>query len=226
MKRSILISLIVILTIFFGIYLSKFFLIKSLDKYYDTRLNPLQEDEVTIDTTKAYEYVLLGDSHCSLWNLNRPNTLNLGVGGQTSSQIKWRTTLFKPVKAKYLILSAGTNDARSVATNPDKRSEIVNNCINNISQIIKEAKPYYQDIYIINIPPDFKVSFPFMFINYDETLLAKREINSGIDKLSKEFGVKVVDSNKLLKGKSGKEYSSDGLHLGYKSYEILEKYIP
>lgn len=226
MKRYILVSLILILTIIFGVFLSKLFLIKSLDKYYDTRLNPLQEDELTIDTTKVYEYVLLGDSHCSLWNLNRPNTLNLGIGGQTSSQIKWRSKLFKPVKAKYLILSIGTNDARSVATNPERRNVIVNNCLQNISGIILDLKPYYQDIYIVNIPPDFKVKFPFMFLNYNETLLAKQEINKGIEKLSRELGVKIIDSNKLLKGKSGKEYSPDGLHLGYKSYEILEKYIP
>lgn len=73
--------------------------------------------EIKIDTAKKYDYVLIGDSHVQYWSTGN-NSLNLGMTGQTSEQIKLKYLLLKDeIKSgKKLIISVGANDVKSIAT--------------------------------------------------------------------------------------------------------------
>ncbi|MBL7882300.1 MAG: hypothetical protein JNN23_20875, partial [Chryseobacterium gambrini] len=112
--------------------------------------------EIKIDTAKKYDYVLIGDSHVQYWSTGN-NSLNLGMTGQTSEQIKLKYLLLKDeIKSgKKLIISVGANDVKSIATNPENKEEIIKKCIENLQLIISENKNKFDRIYVMTIPPDF-----------------------------------------------------------------------
>jgi lysophospholipase L1-like esterase len=213
-------------TIFFTAVIS-FLFYKSLDKYNDTRLNPIQIDETNIDSTKTYDCVLLGDSHVQFWNPKIKNSLNLGVSGQTSEQIKLRYQILKSEikNSKKLIISIGANDVKSIATNPETKDEIIENCLQNIDFVITENKPNFKNIYILTIPPDIKVSFPYNFINYKETYDSKEIINQGIRKLAKKYNLILIDTSEIFKNEDEKNLSTDGIHMNEQAYKVLNKLI-
>lgn len=205
-----------------------FIFYKALDKYNDTRLNPLQISSAKIDSTKIYNMVLLGDSHAQYWRKNSETTLNIGVTGQTSEQIKSKFQILKNQihpKIDTLIISMGANDVKSVATNPETKNLIVKNCLENIQYIVKENKERCKVMYLMTIPPDFKVSFPYNFINYDATSSAKTEINAGIRRIAKQNRIKLIDTFEIFKNENPEKYSIDGVHMNKEACQKLDALI-
>ena len=206
---------------FFAIYKLVY---KMFDKYNDNRLDPIEFSEIKIDTTQIYDWTLLGDSHTYYWKMNQQNVLNLGIGGQTSGQILVRSLLMQnQLKGKNLILSIGANDVKSIATNPERKQEIIENCITNIQEIVSVLKPKFEKIYIITIPPDFDVSWQQRLINYQETVVAKDELNARIKTLAQKNNLVLIDTFTILKGKD--KMSEDGVHMNQKAYEILNRHL-
>ena len=206
---------------FFAIYKLVY---KMFDKYNDNRLDPIEFSEIKIDTTQIYDWTLLGDSHTYYWKMNQQNVLNLGIGGQTSGQILVRSLLMQnQLKGKNLILSIGANDVKSIATNPERKQEIIENCITNIQEIVSVLKPKFEKIYIITIPPDFDVSWQQRLFNYQETVVAKDELNARIKTIAKKNNLVLIDTFTILKGKD--KMSEDGVHMNQKAYEILNRHL-
>ena len=206
---------------FFAIYKLVY---KMFDKYNDNRLDPIEFSEIKIDTTQIYDWTLLGDSHTYYWKMNQQNVLNLGIGGQTSGQILVRSLLMQnQLKGKNLILSIGANDVKSIATNPERKQEIIENCITNIQEIVSVLKPKFEKIYIITIPPDFDVSWQQRLFNYQETVVAKDELNARIKTLAQKNNLVLIDTFTILKGKD--KMSEDGVHMNQKAYEILNRHL-
>lgn len=216
----------IITSIFFSIGIIYIFY-KALDKYNDTRLDPIQISKLEIDSTKNYHLVFLGDSHVQYWIHNNKNSLNLGTTGQTSEQIKLKyQILSNEIKnGEKLVVSIGANDVKSITTNPETKNQIINNCLTNINFIISQNKLKFKDIYLMTIPPDFKVSFPYNLINYQDTFESKLKINQGIRNLAKKNNIHLIDVYEIFKNKNSKEYSSDGVHMNNEAYKILNKYI-
>lgn len=194
------------------------------DKYNDTRLDPVQLSKIKIDSTKNYNYIFLGDSHCQYWKTNKQNVLNIGLTGQTSGQIKIKTELISnQLKGKNLIISMGANDVKSVATNPERVDQIVNDCIENINEVLKITKPRFKTIYIITVPPDFKAGWQQKIFNYSSTKEAKKEINNKIRQLAKNQNLNLIDTEKIFEGKEN--LSEDGIHMNEKAYQMLDEYV-
>lgn len=217
----------VLTSLIFGGVISKI-IYQSFDKYNDTRLNPLALSTTKkINSEKQYNLVLLGDSHAQYWKIDEKDILNLGITGQTSQQIKYRYDLIKnQIKGgESLILSIGANDIKSIATNPTEKEDIVNRCVTSIQYLIADNKDKFKNIYIITIPPDFDVSFPFQWIYYQETVDAKTMLNAKIRKLAEENQLILIDAYQVFKNKLGKEYSTDGVHMNEKAYYILNQSI-
>lgn len=228
-RKSIFWSIILtflITSVIFSIVLI-FFFYKALDKYNDTRLNPLKVTSATIDSTKIYDYVLFGDSHVQYWKNNSDNTLNLGVTGQTSEQAKNKFEILKiQIKGgKYLIISVGANDVKSIATNPDTSEIIVKNCLNNIEFLVDENKDIYQKIYLLTVPPDFNVSFPYNLINYQKTYDSKSKINKGIREIAQKNNVFLIDAFKIFEKENQTKYSEDGVHMNAEAYKTLDSFL-
>ncbi len=216
-----------IIVVIFAFYKITFL---ALDKYNDTRLDPIEITKTSSDFSKTYDYVFLGDSHCYFWKLDNKNELNLGVSGQTSSQIFLRSELMKgKLVGRNLILSVGANDVKCIATNPDNANKIIDDCITNIQKIINNHKKSFVKIYIITIPPDFSPSLQAKVFNYEKTVAAKNILNKKIIDVSNKNSVVLIDAFNILSKKMNNEsLSSDGIHLNAKAYyyylnkEILE----
>ena len=194
------------------------------DKYNDTRLDPLKSSTLNIDSTKMYNWILLGDSHCQYWSLNKENVLNLGITGQTSSQIKIRSLILgDKLKGQNLILAIGANDIKSIATNPENSNSIVDNCIDNIQQILTSRKGNFANIYILTVPPDFNVGIQQRLFNYKETFDAKINLNNKIRELAKSNNIKLIDAYKIFEDKNN--LSEDGVHMNSDAYNILNSYL-
>ncbi len=194
------------------------------DKYNDTRLDPLKSSTLNIDSTKMYNWILLGDSHCQYWSLNKENVLNLGIIGQTSSQIKIRSLILgDKLKGQNLILAIGANDIKSIATNPENSNSIVDNCIDNIQQILTSRKGNFANIYILTVPPDFNVGIQQRLFNYKETFDAKINLNNKIRELAKSNNIKLIDAYKIFEDKNN--LSEDGVHMNSDAYNILNSYL-
>ena len=117
----------------------------------------------------------------------------------------------------------GANDVKSVATNPERRQEIVNNCIENIEKTVDFLKPNFKEIYIITIPPDFRVGWKQRIFNYQETVQTKAEINLKIIQLAKRKNLLLINTEKAFKNKEN--LSDDGIHMNEKAYSILNEYL-
>lgn len=204
------------------------------DKYNDTRLNPLERKLLDKDFSKHYQYILLGDSHVQFWKFPQNNSLNLGMTGQTSEQIKIRSTLLKDsLKGENLIISVGANDVKAIATNPENAAEIRIQCLKNLEEIVNQYKQNFNTIYVMTIPPDFSVSVFQKFFNYKKTVQAKDFINKDIRNFCKKNNLKIIDTYLILtedaKGLDRrlplnyKEFSDDGVHMNEKAYKLLEK---
>lgn len=229
MKKNHLLINIFLTALFVGIISSIIIFqifYRCLDKYNDIRLDPLRISEIKIDTAKKYDYVLIGDSHVQYWSTGR-DSLNLGITGQTSEQIKLKYLLLKnEIKSgQKLIISIGANDVKSIATNPEKKEEIIKKCIENLQLIISENKTKFDRIYVMTVPPDFNVSFPYNFINYEDTFTSKLKINDEIRKLALKNKIVLIDTYEIFKNKTGYEYSIDGVHMNEKAYKILNEKI-
>ncbi len=223
MKKGI-VSLIILLLLVLLAFAGYKLVYSLFDKYNDTRLDPVDFSLLKVDSTKSYDWVLLGDSHTQYWKINQQNVLNLGKTGQTSGQIKIRTELIKDqLKGKNLILSVGANDIKSVSTNPETKDKIVNDCISRTQEMISSLKPRFQKIYIITIPPDFEVGMQQRLFNYQATVDAKNQLNSKIRTLAKQNNIELIDVFTILNGK--KKMSDDGVHMNTKAYEILNSHL-
>lgn len=235
MKKIILpiIFLCVLVVSVFGAY-EVFYTL--YDKYNDTRLNPLERKLLDKDFSKTYKNILLGDSHVQFWKLSPDNSLNLGMTGQTSEQIKLRSTLLKDsLKGENLIISVGANDVKAIATNPENAAEIQIQCLKNLEKIVNQHKENFNKIYVMTIPPDFSASVFQEFFNYKETLQTKDFINHDIRNFCKKNNLKIIDTYLIFtenaKGLDRrlplnyKEFSEDGVHMNQKGYMLLENEI-
>ena len=208
--------------------LSLFFIHKIVyqlyDKYNDTRLDPIKFSTLKVDSTKTYDWILLGDSHCQNWKIKDKKVLNLGISGQTSAQIKIRSILLKDeLKGRNLILAIGANDIKSIATNPENSNLIINNCIQNMQEIIMQWKGNFANIYILTVPPDFNVGIQQRLFNYQETCDAKIIVNNRIRNLAKTNNIKLIDTFHIFQDKIN--LSDDGIHMNEKAYNILNSYL-
>lgn len=197
------------------------------DKYNDTRLNPLERKLLNNDFSKPYQNILLGDSHVQFWKFSPENSLNLGMTGQTSEQIKLRSTLLKDsLKGENLIISVGANDVKAIATNPEKIAEIQTQCLKNLEEIVHHHKQNFNKIYVMTIPPDFSPSVFQKFFNYKKTVQTKDFINEDIRNFCRKNNLKIIDTylvfTENIKGVDEK-FSDDGVHMNDKGYKLLEK---
>jgi hypothetical protein len=124
---------------------------------------------------------------------------------QTSEQIKIRIQLLQDnIKGQSIVISMEANDVKTVSTNPERVQEISDNCLKNINEVLKIVKPNFKNIYIISIPPDFKVEWQQRIFNYNATLEVKKLINNKIRELTQSENLIVIDTEKLLQNKKNR----------------------
>jgi lysophospholipase L1-like esterase len=199
---------------------------EGFDKYNDTRLDPTGElARRLIDQVQGeHDAVLLGDSHAELWRFPSERVLNLGIGGQTTTQIALRSEAYRGrLRGRLLIISGGSNDATSVGTNPGRKEEIVNAALASLASIVQDHQPSFQRIAVLTVPPIFRPPLKYRLAHLDAMREARREINRGIRRLAARRDLVLIDADQIMRRRMRSEaLSADGLHYNDRAYRLLE----
>ena len=228
--------------------LGNFLLYKKLKRaylnLYQVHFNPLgirkyRHQQPPPLTTKS-RIVFYGDSRAVQWKAPEMDNLqfiNRGINGQTSAQVLWRFDAHVvELKPSTIVLQVCVNDLRMLPTTPQTREDIVQNCQNNIAQIVDRAHSIGADIIVTTIFPLGQGNIPLQLRPFwpsiEEMEQSINEVNEYIRTLSnnsvsslQENQVIVLDAYSLLneEDKNKVKYYKDLLHINQKGYRLLNE---
>jgi lysophospholipase L1-like esterase len=143
-------------------------------------------------------------------NIDLPplRTRNLAGNGYSISQITGQVEEAKKYNPEWIVVFGGTNDAFQLRDGRTTLPQIHNDMVT----LIEKSKPVKM-VYVL--PP------PSVYPDVNSTLA---EVRAEIQSILEGDGLAFVDSVKILGDENGilrPEYSSDGIHLTAKAYEVI-----
>lgn len=235
--RIICILLVVLLT---GSVMLNFSLFNYSRLYYfqlnDLRLDPLNLEFFPMDVQQTgtlnpetTHVVFFGDSRAANWSspsLNGFEFTNRGIGSQTSTQVLQRySTHVQPLYPEILVIQVCINDLKTIPLFPDKKSDIITNCKNNIQQIIHLAREQGATIVITTVFPIGEFPIQRKIFWSEDIPLAINDVNIFIKSLADDKVV-VFDAFAILADENGKlrdVYHIDELHLNSAGYDAINQ---
>lgn len=175
---------------------------------------------------------MIGDSRVAKWdkNLLSPldaNIVNLGIEGQTTSQVLYRLKNYLEIgNPQWLILEAGINDLKVIGLNEGFTDRVMEGCLGNIFKIVELCHRKDVNIIIINIFPTGNIELGRRIVWRSSVGQAIAESNRKLENFCKVNGVLFFDTNTFLctdKLKIKEEFQNGSLHLNKKAYEVLSK---
>ncbi len=148
--------------------------------------------------------ILLGDS-ITAWNPVR-GVVNLGVPGDTTRDLLWRLEEIEEGREGEIYLMAGVNDV--IMGFPDEK------ILGNYTLLINELKKKFRSLTVISILP---------VDNMDRNKRIEA-LNRRIEEVATEAQVRYLDIYSEFLGGDGRldpSYTSDGIHLSTRGYELL-----
>ena len=227
----ITIALAVSLVLNYFLY-QKAFLPLQLSKLDPVGLNYYEEASQPTDSD-VKKLMLFGDSRALSWPSYQPENIavmNRAIGNQTSTQILQRFDAHvSPHQPHTILVQMCVNDLKMIPLFPEREQPIVEDCQNNLSQLINKARAIEADLVLSTV-------FPLGDISIFRKAMGMREapIIRGIDKINafikaqQADDVIVFDSHALLLGEDNKikpEYSRDWLHLNAAGYQHLNQQL-
>ena len=225
MKIKLVLLIIIVVSIISNVYIYRR-AVQAFDRYNDVRLDPLDiGDSATLSFPgQPYDFVLLGDSHASNWAIPSAAVLNLGIGGETSSQIALRSALYaKRISGGCLIVIAGGNDMNCLLTNKDRQETIIRQCVARIRTIVEHHRGNFTHIVVMTVPPLFSIPKEYWGL-YDSSIdRSLNELNAGIRLLcAQDTSIKLLDAYEIVSKKRATEnLTTDGEHLNAVAYRYL-----
>jgi lysophospholipase L1-like esterase len=206
---------------------------------YQISLNPLaltKFDNQKIPSTELPRVVFFGDSRANDWQFPQNKNfqyINRGISGQTSAQILARfADHVAPLKPQVIVLQLGVNDLRMLPSSPQTRVDLVNNCQNNIAQIIEKADRINATVVLTTLFPLGSGNIPLKYrpfwanldemkqeivrVNQDLKSFSDRKENRQVIILDAYTYLETEDANKV-------KYYKDLLHLNRRGYELLNQ---
>jgi lysophospholipase L1-like esterase len=196
------------------------------------RLQPVGGTSLTRSGNAAAQRILfLGDSRAADWPAlpaDRFFTLNAGVAGETTAQIRWRAEAVLSVeKPAVVVVQAGINDLKAIGVLPEAATQIQEQCTSNILEIVSLCRQHNARVVLTLILPPGKVPLARRFVWSGKIETALREINNSLTRRYADAeGVAVFDMEKILAptrpGSSDFSDYRDTLHLQLAAYARLE----
>ncbi len=210
---------------------------------YKVSLNPLGIDRYSSQNLASAEktkVVFYGDSRAYQWKspkIEEFKFINRGINGQTSAQVLGRFNAhIAQLKPQVIVLQVGINDLRMLPRPPQTRKDIVQNCKNNVAEIVELSSNIGANIIVTTMFPLSNDEIPLklrpFFPSIHEMEQSINEINQYIRTLgdrnslsSQEHPIIVFDAYSLLnqKDKDKLKYYKDLLHINHKGYELLNQ---
>lgn len=231
-------SLVILLLSIVSIVLFSLLLFCKLNSYkadLRLRLDPLEEScPVLKAKPKEDGFWIIGDSRAASWETSqldfiRINSRNLGIGGQTSSQVleRFRKNLFKS-RPYCVLIQVGINDLKGIGLLQDKF--ITQSCTNNILQILETCENYGIKAIYSSIFPTGKIELirrPFWEPTTIDSLM---KVNNVLKDYCQEKGHIYFDTYALLESQNSpgiaeKEYQLDFLHINTRGYEHISRHL-
>lgn len=155
--------------------------------------------------------VMLGDS-ITEWNpLKHDEILNLGVAGDTTLDILSRIEEVKKLECQKVIFKAGINDIL-------KKFSLEKSC-DFYKKILKILQTNFDEVILLSVLPIEK---------HKRVNMKVRKLNKDIEEIALCNNLKFLDIYPLFcdeKLNLKSEYSTDGIHLSSKGYEVLNNEI-
>ena len=233
--------LVVISLLLLASLVGNLFLYKELKfvylSWYATSLNPLainkysqDKPEKTIKDNQK-KVVFFGDSRAVDWSkpeLEKFQFINRGIDGQTSGQVLLRFEQHIAVlQPDIIVVQVGVNDLRMLSRSENTRQGLVQNCQDNITQIVQKAREIGAKVIVTTIFPLGEGNVPLKTrLFWPSINQLKQDINEVNDHIKTlDQNAVIFDTYKLLKaqGDDSGKYYQDLLHLNGQGYGLLNQ---
>ena len=190
------------------------------------RLFPTTAPPSTRPRTEGRTQVLfLGDSRMEAWPAfpaDRFVTVNAGVSGQTTAQIRLRAAAtLDAVRPELVVLQAGMNDLKTIGALPDIAQETEANCLLNLSTLVELCRERGARVVLVPIFPAARPSLARRLVWSSGIDAARRRVNAGLrERFRGDAGVAVLDDDLLRPNVEG-DYL-DTLHFRPEGYAKLQ----
>lgn len=220
-------SIVLFLVVLFGVYAFYTVVYHLLDKLNDLKLDPIRRSSVQKIDSIRYDAVYLGDSHAALWQNPMENSLNLGVSGQTSEQIRLRSDRVKhQLKGNKLIISLGDNDIACLSTNPERAQEVKILVIENLMHIVDNHRGHFNEIFVLNLPNNTKFNWYERWFSYPTKQKTKQIINAKLKQIAGKKNLRLIQVSEFIEThKDKEELTTDGVHFNQTTYRFLNQEI-
>ena len=237
--RMGLTSIVLMLLLFILIVAFSFLALNTYKSNYKThnllRIDPLENNSLpmeTIDTALGDADIwMLGDSRISRWNqkllASDIKIANLGIEGQTSSQVYYRFKNYLEIdKPKLVIIEVGINELKVIGLDKNLTSSITDSYNRNIQAMISLCVENDIKMILINIFPVGKIELLRRLIWNNHVNEAIMEVNNKLKSYSDNNYIFYFDAYALLtdNGKTvNADYQTDFLHINTLGYEVLSR---
>lgn len=173
--------------------------------------------------------VLFGDSRAAMWTapsefLPEWYFVKRGIGNQTSVQAAARFEAHvAALKPRLVIIQVGINDLKAIPLFPERKAEIIANCIANIHGLVERTRAIGSHVIVSTIFPLGDIPLTRRLVWSADVSEALDEVNLAIRGLAGD-GVQILDTGVVLSDERGlvrREYQFDFLHINEAGYSAL-----
>lgn len=178
--------------------------------------------------------VFFGDSRAFMWTTPTAplgyRVVNRGISYQTTAQMLLRIDAdMTELHPAVVVLEGGVNDLKTIASFPERRSEIVASCEANLERIVNRCRQAGATVVLTSVFSIGDVPLwrrPFWS---SDVSAAIREVNAFLPRLAGDRVV-LFDANPVLVDERGvvrRPYQLDYIHLSSAGYAAInEKFVP
>jgi len=228
----VLILLLLILTVAFGLITVNTY--KSNYKAQNLlRIDPLENNSLSMETIGPIladaDLWMLGDSRIGRWDRNLLSgdikVANLGIEGQTSSQVYYRFKNYLEIDTPRLVLvEVGINELKVIGLDKKLSNSITVNFYGNIEAMISLCAENDIQMILINVFPVGKMELLRRLVWNSTVNEIIKEVNDKLKSYCDNNHVFYFDAYTLLAGNGetvNPQYQADFLHINRKGYEVL-----
>ena len=235
--KSRMTSIVLILMLLIVIVASGIGLIYTYKDFYKRnallRVDPLEFTGVKTADPEAdlhnSEIWIIGDSRVKRWPQEllkyKTSVANLGVEGQTSSQVLYRFMNYLETDTPSLvILEVGINDLKIIGLDASLSCTITQQYLENIELMIHLCRESNIRMILISIFNGGKIELPRRLIWNSAVGEATNTANQALRSYSDDDVIFYFDANDILTDKGGAvrpEYQEDFLHINAEGYKAL-----
>jgi lysophospholipase L1-like esterase len=197
------------------------------------RIDPLEIASVDTDgltaTLQDSEIWMIGDSRMRRWPVellkSSTTVANLGVEGQTSSQVMLRfKSYLETATPSLVILEVGINDLKIIGLDDKFANSITHQYYRNIEEMIQLCRVRNTRIILVSIFSVGKIELSRRLVWNASVNDAIRAANRKLASYCDENVIYCFDANSILSVNGltvRPEYQDDFLHINARGYEVL-----